>query len=491
MNAMRRRPRQPLAHESLEPRMLLARFVGDAPFLAAPLVVTDQAGWQSSALVRVVDAADGRVVAEIQPFEPGFRGGLRTAVGDLDGDSIPEIAITPGRGRIAEVAVFRQTIGSEGSLSFVRDTAFDLTPFGPNYRRGLDVVVADFNGGGRADIAVAQTAGRGEVRVFTTGGDGRPELFRSFTPLSDARTGVSLAAGDFGTFFNGTVVDAGVPDGRAELVVVRGAGRSPVVQIHDLSSASAPLLNTILPFGNQADFRGGMTVAVGRLNHDSIPDVVIAQGRGGTGQVEIYDGRVASPANLALSSFAAFAGPARGNPTVFAALTDTTRDGRGDSLTVSRGLAGRTEVRRFTVTPTNLASGITAQPQATLPPATLGGRLAAGVIGVPAGLVTTASGLQYRDLVVGNGALPSSNLATVTVNYEGRLLDGTRFDGNRGTSFRLNQVIAGWTEGVGSMRVGGRRQLIVPPSLGYGASGTGTIPPNATLVFDIELLTTT
>jgi len=458
-NAMRRRFRPVIAHESLEPRMLLA---ADAPFLAAPLVVTDQAGWQSSALVRVVDAADGRVVGEIQAFETGFRGGVRAAVGDLDGDSIPEIVVVPGRGRVAEVAVFRQAVGSDGSLAFVRDTAFNLTPFGAIERRGLEVIVADFNGDGRGDIAVAQAAGRGEVRVFTTGGDGRPELFRRFTPLPDA-----------------------------ELVVTSGPGRSPVVQIHDLSSAAAPVLDTIRPFGAEEGFRGGMTVAVGRLNHDSIPDVVIAQGRGGTGRVEIYDGRVASPDNLALASFTAFAGPARGNPTVFAALADTTGDGRGDALTVSRGAAGRTEVRRFTVTPTDLGTALTAQPQATLPSATLGGRLATAAIGVPTGLVTTTSGLQYRDVVVGTGATPSSNLATVTVNYEGRLLDGTRFDGNEDTTFRLNQVIAGWTEGVGSMRVGGRRQLIVPPSLGYGASGTGSIPPNATLVFDVELLATT
>jgi hypothetical protein len=485
---MRRRPRPTIAHEPLEPRMLLA---ADAPFIAAPLVVTDQAGWQSSAVVRVVDPANGRVVGEIQGFETGFRGGVRAAVGDLDGDSIPEIVVVPGRGRVADIAVFRQVGGSDGSLSFVRDTAFDLTPFGAGYRRGLDVVVADFNGDGRADIAVAQSSGRGEVRVFTTGGDGRPELFRAFTPLPDARTGVSLAAGDFGTFFNGTVVDAGVPDGRAELVVASGPGRSPVVQIHDLSSAAAPVLDTIRPFGADAGFRGGMTVTVGRLNHDSIPDVVVAQGRGGTGRVEIYDGRVASPDNLSLAAFAAFPTAARGNPTVFAALTDTTRDGRGDALTVARGVPGRTDVRRFTVTPTNLGSALTVQPQATLPAATFGGRLAAAVIGVPAGLVTTTSGLQYRDVVVGAGATPSSSLATVTVNYEGRLLDGTRFDGREGMTFQLNRVIAGWTEGVGSMRVGGRRQLIVPPSLGYGESGTDAIPPNATLVFDVELLATT
>lgn len=105
----------------------------------------------------------------------------------------------------------------------------------------------------------------------------------------------------------------------------------------------------------------------------------------------------------------------------------------------------------------------------------------------------TASGLQYTDLVEGTGASPEKG-QTVTVHYTGTLQDGTKFDSSRdrGQPFKfklgVGQVIKGWDEGVATMKVGGRRQLVIPPELGYGSRGIGPIPPNSTLVFDVELL---
>jgi peptidylprolyl isomerase len=112
--------------------------------------------------------------------------------------------------------------------------------------------------------------------------------------------------------------------------------------------------------------------------------------------------------------------------------------------------------------------------------------------------VTSTSGLKYSDTKVGTGATPKTG-QTCVMHYTGWLYEngakGKKFDSSvdRGQPFEFpigkGRVIAGWDEGVATMRVGGKRTLIIPPELGYGARGAGgVIPPNATLIFDVELL---
>ncbi|HKV10458.1 MAG TPA: FKBP-type peptidyl-prolyl cis-trans isomerase [Thermoanaerobaculia bacterium] len=112
----------------------------------------------------------------------------------------------------------------------------------------------------------------------------------------------------------------------------------------------------------------------------------------------------------------------------------------------------------------------------------------------PAPEITTATGLKYQDLKVGDGAEAASG-KIVEVHYTGWLESGTKFDSSvdrhRPFTFRLGagDVIKGWDQGVAGMKVGGKRKLIIPPDLGYGKRGAGeVIPPGATLIFEVELL---
>jgi peptidylprolyl isomerase len=146
------------------------------------------------------------------------------------------------------------------------------------------------------------------------------------------------------------------------------------------------------------------------------------------------------------------------------------------------------------------AASPTAAPPPTNPPAAAAPATTAPATAAPAAvpaqteggnLTKTASGLQYEDLVVGTGDTPQPT-DMVTVHYTGTLADGTVFDASRQhggpVSFPLNGVIKGWTEGVGSMQVGGTRKLVIPPDLGYGSRANGPIPANSTLTFIVELL---
>lgn len=138
-----------------------------------------------------------------------------------------------------------------------------------------------------------------------------------------------------------------------------------------------------------------------------------------------------------------------------------------------------------------------ATPSAPAPPAPTPAERLAASPGDNA-LKPTPSGLKYQDLVVGKGPRPLFG-ATARLHYTGWTLDGIKFDSSQGKPpleivLGRGEVIKGWELGVGGgrdiepMRVGGKRKLIIPPELGYGANPMGTIPPNSTLVFEIELI---
>ena len=158
-----------------------------------------------------------------------------------------------------------------------------------------------------------------------------------------------------------------------------------------------------------------------------------------------------------------------------------------ESSTSGTSTSGTTTTTTTTTTPPSTAT--TTPTTTTTTPMTSATGDASGVKEV-----SMPDGLKYQDLTVGNGTLAESG-STVSVHYTGWLTNGTKFDSSvdRGQPFSFkidgHQVIAGWDEGVKGMRVGGKRKLTIPPALGYGEQGAGgVIPPNATLVFDVELL---
>lgn len=447
-------------------------------FVPRSLAVADDAGWSSTSLVRLVNPSTGAMVAQAFAFEPDLRTGVRTAVGDLDADGKNEVVAVSSYGRTAEVVVLQQNVASDGTITLVKDARYTLQPFGRSYDRGLGLVVGDFTADGRDDIAVSQAYGGG-IQIYEstpTAPSGPLTAYRSFVAFPGSTSGVAIAAADFGTVSGGRVVDAVRRDGKAELVVASGVGMAPVVRVYDVSTAVPAVVDTIRPFSN--GFVGGMSVTTGRVNVDSTPDIIMSQGRGGSSLVEVYDGRLGQGTNARLARFAAFADLVTRAAPVVAAGVDTDGDGRLDRLDVVQGGVGQASLRHYST------AGVRQGGLAGLAGAQ---ELAAAAARSDKGLITTSTGLQYRELVVGTGASPTKDTDRVTVDYAGYLLDGTRFDGNQGMQFTLNGVIKGWTEGLKTMKIGGITQFIIPADLAYGSTPRPGIPANSTLVFSIKL----
>jgi peptidylprolyl isomerase len=446
------------------------------------IVVTDAIGLSGTSAVRLVNPTTGQVEGSFFAFDDRtYNGGVQAVLGDFDGDGRQEVAAAPGRW-LPGVVRFFSTDGS-------RLTTFDTAPFGTGWRGGVNLAAADVDGDGRDDLIAAKASGNGEVRVFrgVAGADPIANTpFRTIRPFGAAAVGgATVAAADMGTFTNGAVTNAGKQDGKAEVIIGSGLLARPVVRVYDVGSATPKVVDTINPFSRAN--RGGVGVTAARVNADSIPEIIVTNGNVGSPVTEIYDGRVAAAANPRLSRFEAFGALGHFNAPVFAAAIDTNGDGRADNLYASQGYQG--------------ASGVRTVSTAGVPTGSLGSlagnlQLAAPVVTTSPDIVTTSTGLQFRDMVVGTGTAAAVN-KKVSVHYTGWLLNGTKFDSSRDrdTEFEFTlgkgEVIKGWDEGLATMRVGGRRQLIIPADLAYGAAGQGSIPPNATLVFDVELLSVT
>ncbi|NBW97448.1 MAG: hypothetical protein EBR28_12155, partial [Planctomycetia bacterium] len=301
-------------------------------------VVGAEIGYGSRPVVRLVNAANGAVVAQATAFEENFPGGVRVAMGDVDGDGTAEVVAASGPGRPCEIRVFRQQI-TGGSTALVELPAYRTQPFGPRYTGGVDVAVGDVDGDGREDLVAAMSRGAGTVAVFRSvnAADPVPDApYRAFTPFGPTFDGgATVAVADVGTFVAGRLVSATAVDDRVEIVVGSGAGMRSMVLVYDVS-ASPRVVTTILPF--PVPQQGGVSVAAARYNADAIDDIFVSAGRGGGSAMRVYSGRIDQP--TLLLSAAAFAALARPNAPVFTAPIDSDGDGRADRFYATQGDAG-------------------------------------------------------------------------------------------------------------------------------------------------------
>jgi len=442
------------------------------------VVVGSDIGFRSAPTVTVIDPATGQEVNQFLAFEPGFRGGVSTALADVDQDGTVEVIAASGPGK-GEIRVFE--------LNGTELSDYRLRPFGDSYVAGLSIALGDFDGDGSADLAAGKSRGA-DVSVFAlaSGASGwASEPFQTFQPYGASHVnGVTLAAADVGVVVNGVIQDPTVADGLQELVVGTGAGASRAVQVMSLAGGQT-VLQQIAP--RAAYGLTGVVVAAARFDSDAIDDIFVSGGRGSSATTDVYSGLLPASGGV-LQQFAAPAGSAGTNARSYASGIDLDGDGQVDQVYSlsgagsDRGAAVYDRTGKQTNTleilrgPLHLARSVTPAPV------------------VDSTLITTASGLQYRDLVVGSGAVAAAG-QSVTVEYVGSRQNGEVFDSSRGRGAPFNftlgvgQVIAGWDEGVAGMRVGGRRQLIIPADLAYGDNAPGAIiQPGDTLVFDVELL---
>ena len=276
--------------------------------------------------VRVIDALDGGFeLFSFVPY-PGWKGSVRVATGDINGDGIQEIITAPGRNRVGEIRVFDSTTG-------VELTAYRKLPFGPAYRGGVEVAVGNLNTDIYGDIIAGMSTGAGMVRGFLVNAGGvDPAPYKSFRGFPAPYTGgVKLSAADFGSYV-GSTWTPGVFDGISEVVVGSNAGIRATVKVVDVSAAPKTV-RTILPFA--ANFRGGVTLATGRYNLDLVPDIFVGAGVGGKSALEVW-----SVAGGPAAKLAVFAGMAKQNATLFTAPLDTTGTGVVTNIYGVQGLNG-------------------------------------------------------------------------------------------------------------------------------------------------------
>jgi hypothetical protein len=273
--------------------------------------------------IKAYNAVTGDLLFDFSPYNPGFRGGVRVAVADVNGDGVPDLITAPGPGGGPEVKVFDGS-GRGGILE-------DFYAYDPHFTGGVFVAAADLNGDGKADIITApDVSGGPDVRVFYSGNNsGIPDKeFMAYDPRFTG--GVRLAVADF------------TGDGKPDIATSPGIFSGPDVRIFDGQTLAK--VGEFLAY----DFRyfGGVFVAAGDVNGDGRADLVTGTNGNGGPEVKAFDGTqvTTSPTPAILLDFFAYDPAFNGGARV--AVLDTNNDGKADIVT-GAGPGGGPHVRIF------------------------------------------------------------------------------------------------------------------------------------------------
>ena len=437
------------------------------------------------AVVTVFDSATWQQQSTISPFESTFTGGVNLAVADVNGDGTPDIIVGAGQGGSPIVKVYSGTDNSLIQTFTIGD---------PNSRAGVTVAAGTFEGSSKpADIVVGAVRDNQALVQVMRVSDGA--VLQEYSPFA-ITGGASVAAADV----NG--------DGTPDVIVGAGPGGAPRVTVFDGLTQNQIFDQYVF----EQSFTGGVWVAGGNVEGTGNADVITAAGNLGGPRVQVYSGATGA----VTQNFFAYDATQRAG--VQAAVFDAgrtgsvaivTNDGPGQSGGVAAfdaktlapvsaaGLPGLPAGVSTAPAGTPLPTTPPTSPPPTSPPTTTDDSGMSSTIPdlTSSNWQTQADGLKIWDVQTGSGTAATAT-STVQVFYTGWLTNGTVFDQHRSpnspASFDLNGgVIQGFTEGITGMQPGGIRNIFIPAALGYGAAGNGTVPPNADLVFQVKLISTT
>jgi len=309
----------------------------------ALIVTGSDKGVGSEPFVTVINTDTDEVLSHFLAYDSGYEGGIRVATGDLDCDGIDEIVTAPGRAHPPEIRVFTQQ-GVE--MEEFRFLAYDAS-----FTGGVHVAVGDVDGDGMPDIVTSPSLGRSDIKVFRNGyvlgeenddaiDEASPYLsFMAFSP--DFLGGSVVRVADIGTFNNGQTVDSRELDGVVEIMVGSGPTMWATVNVYDVSSTPT-VVRSFHPFSSR--FRGGVSLDVKRVDdRDLIPDMIVGAGNRGRSLVQVLDGRTGQT----LTNFIAYHGNSNKAP-VRVTGRDTNVDGIADQIMTTQGPDGSSEeIRSF------------------------------------------------------------------------------------------------------------------------------------------------